>query len=97
MNNEPVQVTNNLYDIQDPAKMAAVAVPLHYILEEGQPQPHCNKYCVITNWWKVRIAGGDYVLPTLDASMYSGDESSQTDGSVSANVEVRDGNEYMQI
>lgn len=97
VNNEPVQVTNNLYDIQDPAKMAAVAVPLHYILEEGQPQPHGNKYCVITNWWKVRISGGDYVLPTLDASMYSGDETSQTDVSVSLNVEIRDGNEYMQI
>ena len=84
-----VQVADRFYDIQESGKMAAVAIPLRYT----QPGEHGDKYCVITNWWKVRIKGGDYVLPGLDPSMYT---EGWTDDAP-PHVEVRDGHEYAAV
>jgi hypothetical protein len=60
---EHVHVTNHLHDVQDAAKMSVVAIPLCYIL--GADNTHASKYCVITNWWKVRVNNGDCTLPGL--------------------------------
>jgi hypothetical protein len=68
---EHVQDTHSLADIQSAAKMAAMAIPLWYIIGEGKEDS--NKYCVITNWWKERTNTGSYALPTLDPSMYGVD------------------------
>ena len=87
---EHVHVGTTLHEVQDAAKMAAVAVPLHYILGEGHADG--DKYCVITNYWKVRLNNGDYLLPTLDPSMYAGFEN--------VHVEVNEdaeGNQYGQV
>ena len=65
---EHVQVTNHMHDVQHPAKMSAVAIPLHFIL--GPDHIDASKYCVITNWRKVRINNGHCVLPRLDAFLY---------------------------
>jgi hypothetical protein len=54
--------------IQESAKKAAVAIPLHYIIGWNKPGSHL--YCVITNWWKHRFNGGDYKLPILDSTLY---------------------------
>jgi hypothetical protein len=50
------------------AKMAAVAIPLRYIVGPGKNQS--NKYCIITNWWKERNKDGRYEHPGLDDSFY---------------------------
>ena len=55
-------------EIQTVAKMAAVAIPLRYVLNTKDPKS-C-KYCVLTNWWKYRTRKGGYELPTLNASLY---------------------------
>jgi hypothetical protein len=55
-------------EIQQHAKMAAVAIPLWYVI--GKDKPDSQLYCVITNWWKPRSPGGVYQLPTLDPSLY---------------------------
>jgi hypothetical protein len=55
-------------EIQRDAKMAAVAIPLWYLI--GKDKPDSQLYCVITNWWKPRSQGGVYKLPTLDPSVY---------------------------
>ena len=68
--NKIAQSTNSFADIQAAAKLAAVAIPLWYVI--GKNKPDSNKYCVITNWWKYRMSDGWYRLPTLDASMYGG-------------------------
>jgi hypothetical protein len=60
--------TDSFKEIQDSAKTAAVAIPLHYIF--GSDKPESNLYCVITNWWKHRFKGGDYKLPILDNIFY---------------------------
>ncbi len=54
--------------IQSIAQMAAVAIPLRYVL--GEDHHDGLKYCVITNWWKERQDGGNYSMPTLDLSLY---------------------------
>ena len=50
------------------AKIAAVAIPLHYIV--GKNHDCALKYCVITNWWRERREDGAYMLPTLDFTLY---------------------------
>ena len=65
---EHVQVTKSLPDIQQEAKMSAIAIPLWYVIGGGHE--NSNKFCVLTNWWKERSHNGSYVLPTLDPSMY---------------------------
>ena len=65
---EIVQTTESFAEIQSLAKLAAVAIPLWYVIGKGHP--NSNKYCVITNWWKYRMSDGWYRLPTLDASLY---------------------------
>lgn len=57
-----------LEKIKSLAKMAAVAIPLKYMVLPDHPDR--NKYCVITNWWKERNSHGQYVFPTLDFSLY---------------------------
>lgn len=64
----------SMAEIQEAARMSAVAIPLWYIL--GQGHPNSSKYCVITNWWKPRNMAGDYCLPTLDPMLYGGTTSS---------------------
>jgi hypothetical protein len=88
---EHVQVTNHMHDVQHSAKMSAVAIPLHSIL--GPDHIDASKYCVITNWWKVRINNGHYVLPRLDASLYDNYDPED----LMSHVAVRNGNEYMEI
>lgn len=61
-------ITNDFKDIQDLAKTAAVAIPLHYIIGKNK-QGSCLYY-VITNWWKHRFKGGSYELPILDSTLY---------------------------
>ena len=77
--NSPEQPTKCFSDIQSVAKLAAVAIPLWYVIGKGQP--NSNKYCVITNWWKHRMKDGWYRLPTLDASLYGGEFRPGTNGS----------------
>ena len=55
-------------ELQAVAKMSAVAIPLSYII--GRNHKDSNKFCVITNWWKYRMADGTYQLPTLDPKLY---------------------------
>ena len=66
--NDIVYSTSSFGDIQAMSKLAAVAIPLRYVL--GNDHPDSNKYCVITNWWKYRMSDGWYRLPTLDATLY---------------------------
>ena len=54
--------------IKQVAKMAAVAIPLHYVT--GRQHEHSLKYCVITNWWRERMQNGLYELPSLDFDLY---------------------------
>ena len=72
---ENVQTTDSFVDIQNDSKMAAVAIPLRYIirLDKGEevPEDLRNKYCVVTNYWKVRDGTGTYDLPCLDPSLYN--------------------------
>ena len=69
---EHIQVTNSLNDIKEAAKMSVVAIPMWYIIGKGKADS--EKYCVISNWWKVRSITGQYVLPTLDRSYYTGND-----------------------
>ena len=62
------QCTKSFADIQAEAKLAAVALPLWYLL--GKEHPDAFKYCVITNWWKYRMKDGWYRLPTVDPTMH---------------------------
>jgi len=55
-------------DIQQMAKMATLAIPLHYAI--GRDHPDSLKFCVLTNWWKERSSKGSYILPGLDSSLY---------------------------
>jgi hypothetical protein len=88
---EHVQVTYHMHDVLDPAKMAAVAIPLYYIL--GVDHPDASRYCVITNWWTVRINNGRCAPPRLDASFYDNYDSVP----VMSHVQVHDGRECMEI
>ena len=55
--------------VQDKAQMSAIAVPLWYAY--GKDHKDANKYCVITNWWKIRTQNGLYSHPRLDPSHYN--------------------------
>jgi hypothetical protein len=66
-------ICHSFQDIQGMAKMAAVAIPLRYIVEKEKsksPHPLSAKYCVITNWWRYRMKDGGYRLPRLEPSLY---------------------------
>lgn len=52
------------------AKMAAVALPLKYVVDNRDKEGKGKKYCVVTNWWKVRMRNGRYNLPRLDHTLY---------------------------
>jgi hypothetical protein len=58
------------------AKMAAVAIPLRFGVEGKHMMEHQTKFCVITNWWRERICGGDYSFPQLVWSRYEEGEDS---------------------
>ena len=60
--------TEYFADIQSDAKLSGVAIPLWYVV--GNESPIANHYCVITNWWKYRMADGTYQWPKLDPSLY---------------------------
>jgi hypothetical protein len=66
--NDHTNIAGSFAEIQQDAKMAAVAIPLWYLI--GKDKPDSQLYCVITNWWKPRSPGGVYQLPTLDPSLY---------------------------
>lgn len=70
---DEVSSTEDFKQVQSAARMAAVAIPLWYII--GKDKPDSNKYCVITNWWKYRMKDGGYRLPTIHPEMY-GEEAS---------------------
>ena len=76
MKSENVQATGSFTDVQAAAKLAAVAIPLWYVI--GKEHPDSSKYCVITNWWKYRMKDGWYRLPSLDESLYGGKYSNTT-------------------
>ena len=54
--------------IKQVAKMAAVAIPLHYVA--GKKHEDGMKYSVITNWWRERRSNGSYGMPNLDFDLY---------------------------
>lgn len=65
---EKVPATKDIKELQEVAKLSAVALPLWYLI--GKNKPDSDKYCVITNWWKYRMKDGVYRLPSLDPSLY---------------------------
>jgi hypothetical protein len=92
---EHVQVTNHMHDVQDATKMSAVVIPLYCVLDADHTE--ASKYCVVTNWWKVRINNGDYVLPRFEASLRCNYDPMQFESELQPQIEVRDGTEYVQI
>ena len=66
--------------IKDAAKMSVVAIPLRYIA--GKDNENSNKYCCISNWWKVRSRHGQFVMPTLDPFMYGFTEEQEEEDTV---------------
>jgi hypothetical protein len=66
--NDGITTTDSFKEIQDSAKAAAVAIPLHYVI--GKDKAGSDWYSVTTNWWQHRFEGGDYKLPALDRSFY---------------------------
>jgi len=73
--------TGSFSDIQSDAVLSAVIIPLWYVLDKDHQDAY--KYCVVTNFWKVRQKDGWYRLPTLDPAHY-GD--SYCDGSTDGDV-----------
>ena len=73
MDPENVRCTDSFTNIQADAKLAAVAIPLWYMI--GKEHPNSYKYCVITNWWKYRMSDGWYRLPGLDENLYDAEYS----------------------
>ena len=67
VSDEHIGITGSLEDIKKESKLSAVAVPLRYGV--GDANENSSKYCVITNYWRVRNCSGQYVLPTLDPSI----------------------------
>lgn len=90
-----VGVTGSQDAIKEEAKMSAVAIPLWYIIGEGKPDS--NKYCVITNYWRVRIHNGRYVLPSLDPTLYGGDAPEHQPQPTVVDVVVRDNREFGEL
>jgi hypothetical protein len=79
------------------SKLSAVEVPLRYGV--GDANENSSKYCVITNYWRVRNCSGQYVLPTLDPSLYGGVAPTAATAPEVENVDVslRSGNEYGEL
>ena len=90
-----VGVTGSQDAIKEEAKMSAVAIPLWYIIGEGKPDS--NKYCVITNYWRVCIHNGRYVLPSLDPTLYGGDAPEHQPQPTVVDVVVRDNREFGEL
>ena len=74
---ESMESTGSFSDIQKSASLSAVAIPLWYVL--GKEHPDALKYCVVTNYWKIRMSDGWYRLPMLDSSLYGGLQGEATD------------------
>jgi hypothetical protein len=66
---EELPAVTDLKELQTIAKLSAVAIPLWYVV--GKNHKNSHKYCVITNWWKYRMADSSYQLPRLDPKMYT--------------------------
>lgn len=77
-------------ETDDAVVASAVAIPLWYVIgkeklsrkkkkNEKQERPDSRKYCVITNWWKVRFRDDTYDLPRLDSAWYSDNRQALTD------------------
>lgn len=58
----------SLEGIKKVSDMAVLALPLKYVSKDDAL---ANKYCAITNWWTERNSKNEYVLPTLDKTLYS--------------------------
>ena len=58
----------SIHEVQKRAQMAAVLIPLHYVL--GADHEDALKHCVITNFWKERQHDGNCTLPGLDFTLY---------------------------
>ena len=61
-------VFNDFSQVQDAAGMAAVALPLKYVVDKDDPC--AAKRYVITNWWKERDRNNDYIFPVLDNMLH---------------------------
>ena len=97
---ENVQCTQSFTEIQSVAKLAAVAIPLWYVIGKGNPDS--NKYCVITNWWKYRMSDGWYRLPALDSSLYANSykdsrRSPKNQSEPEVNIRIVDGQEVGEV
>lgn len=97
VSDEHIGITGSLEDIKKESKLSAVAVPLRYVV--GDANENSSKYCVITNYWRVRNCSGQYVLPTLDPSLYGGVAPTAVTAPEVENVDVslRSGNEYGEL
>ena len=97
VSDEHIGITGSLEDIKKESKLSAVAVPLRYVV--GDANENSSKYCVITNYWRVRIGSGQCVLPTLAPSLYGGvAPTAVTAPEVeNVNVSIRAGNEHAEI
>ena len=96
VNKDVCKTTDQFSEIQKAAKLAAVALPLWYVI--GKDHPDSNKYCVITNWWKYRMRDGWYRLPTLDPTLYGGEFNPvEEEDDVVANVRVVGGMETGEL
>jgi hypothetical protein len=62
--------------LTEQTKMAAMAIPLRFSVEPKYMVDHQNNYCVITNWWRERICGGNYIFPQLVFSHYENPKAS---------------------
>ena len=83
---EVVVATSSFADIQSAAKLSAVALPLWYLI--GKNHPDSFKYCVITNWWKHRMSDGWYRLPSVDASLYGGENRARGTDDIDSDQDV---------
>ena len=70
----------------------------------GEDSTDFNKYCVLTNWWKIREKDGEYRLPRLDPGLYgcrSKKEKDPTGNFINANpgvaVTIRNGMEHATV
>ena len=82
------QVVTDFSEIQNTARLAAVAIPNSYSIGPGKHDS--NKYVVLTNWWKIRESDGTYCLPTLDPTLY-GCKRTQRRPGTGVNVVIRNG------
>ena len=83
---EPI---SDFSEIQKTARLAAVAIPNSYSVGPGKHDS--NKYCVLTNWWKLRQRDGSYCLPTLDPTLYGCKRTKEKKADNSIRVVIRNG------